>query len=87
MSFVPSAPEWQWGDRCLVWVLRSDGSAVGALSGTALGLIERRGDRSNTSTARLFSFTGLVRFERTTHRLGGGCSILLSYSPRKGNKS
>jgi hypothetical protein len=26
--------------------------------------------------------TGLARFERATYRLGGGRSILLSYSPR-----
>lgn len=26
--------------------------------------------------------TGLARFERATYRLGGGCSIQLSYSPK-----
>ena len=29
------------------------------------------------------SNTGLARFERATYRLGGGCSIQLSYSPRE----
>jgi hypothetical protein len=29
---------------------------------------------------------GLVRFERTTCRLGGGRSILLSYSPLRNEK-
>ena len=28
--------------------------------------------------------TGLARFERATYRLGGGCSIQLSYSPKAG---
>jgi hypothetical protein len=27
--------------------------------------------------------TGLARFERATYHLGGGCSILLSYSPNE----